>query len=80
MNPRPLPLILLLIVGAVRILTEPFDSTEVRWLMVGVIFLQLYFQLRMSFSVQALIGEDLSPKDAMIRSWKGSDQNRIGMS
>lgn len=63
-------LVLLLIVGLLTIMTESSESTGVGWFMLAVFFLQLYFQVRMAFSVQALIGEDLSPKDAMIRSWQ----------
>jgi hypothetical protein len=70
-------LLLLLLMGLLTIATESSESTGVGWFMLAAFFGQLYFQLRMSFSVQALIGEDLSPKEAMIRSWKLTKGNLL---
>jgi hypothetical protein len=72
-------LLLLLVMGVLTIASESSSSDAVGLIMLALLFLQLYFQLRMSFSVQALIGEDLSPKDAMIRSWKLTKGNLLRM-
>ncbi len=70
-------LLLLLLMGVLTIATESTESRALNWIMLGALFAQLYFQLRMSFSVQALVGEDLSPKEAMIRSWKLTKGNLL---
>lgn len=62
---------ILLIVGIVSILGS-VDDTDPGWAMLAIIllFVQLYVQLRTMFSVQSMIGEELTAREALARSWK----------
>jgi hypothetical protein len=70
-------LAILLLVGATTLALEAADSKMAALLGFVILFCQLYFQLRMCFSVQVLIGEDLSPKEAIIRSWNLTKGNLL---
>jgi hypothetical protein len=64
-------LVLLLCVGVITILsTAKGADPGLGLLSILLLFVQLYLQLRTMFSVQSMIGEGLSAREAVVRSWQ----------
>jgi hypothetical protein len=64
-------LVMLLSVGVISILSSAKDADPgLGLLVILLVFVQLYLQLRTMFSVQSMIGEGLTARQAVIRSWK----------
>lgn len=68
---------LLLIAGTIAIAADTDDGAAIAGVFLATLFIQLYLQLRFSFSVQAMIGEDLGPIEAIKRSWKLTKGNLL---
>ena len=68
---------LLLLVVLITMSVHTAASGSMALLVLVIVFVQLYFQLRLGFSVQAVIGEDLGPVDALKRSWKLTKGNLL---